>query len=306
MIHDLAAAAGLPVSLGVASDAPEWGAAPSDDETCRLLFAAPLAAIAPATRPADQLRQVYRDPAAVDRAASQGLYFMYDGVALPEHRAAIARAGLRYDLTLLRRATVGDEPVKTLGHYHDLAPDGLPYPELYQVVFGVAYFVLQLAHERLPLAPRRDNVTQSPPGLRSLGEVGSAVSLPCYQVQRVVVVEARAGDVVLMPPGWGHVSVNAGDTPLVMCNWIADACKAVAEPYLERRGAAWHAVRQQGRLSMSPNRAYRVVLPMVAKRATPRPPLALPRGPIYAQGSANLDDLRPLVEPASFNWPAEP
>jgi len=72
---------------------------------------------------------------------------MYDGVALPDDRPAIERAGLRFDLTVLRPAIIGEEPVKTLGHYHNLAPGGLPYPELYQVVFGHAHFVLQLGRE---------------------------------------------------------------------------------------------------------------------------------------------------------------
>jgi glucose-6-phosphate isomerase len=277
--HDLAVASGLPVSLEDEAARPQESArrgGASRVAACRLLFAPPLSAIEPATRPADRLRQVYRDPAAVGRSAAQGFYFMYDGVALPQHRAAIARAGLRYDLTLLRHAVVGDEPVKTLGHYHDVAPAGVPYPELYEVVFGIACFVLQLAHA------------------------------PAYRVQRIVVVEARAGEAVLMPPGWGHVSINAGDTPLVMCNWIADACRTVPEPYLERRGAACYAVRSRAGLTLAPNPNYDAPYPCAVNRAGAAAPALLSTGPIYTHGVDHLDALRPLIEPTRCDWPAEP
>jgi glucose-6-phosphate isomerase len=256
---DLSAAAGLPVSL--------------DLEACRLVFHPPLSAVQPATRPAEQLRAVYRHPAAVDEFARDGLYYMYDGVALPQHRETIQRAGLRYDLTLLRQGVAGDEPIKTLGHYHTLDPDGLPYPELYQVAYGCAHFVLQLAHA------------------------------PKYGVEKVVVVEAQAGELVLMPPGWGHVSINAGDGPLVMCNWIAASCATVPEPYLACNGAACYEARGEHGLTPEPNPRYGIACPAEVKRAAPEVKGFIGPGPIYATGIANLDALRPLVQPSAFDWP---
>jgi oxalate decarboxylase/phosphoglucose isomerase-like protein (cupin superfamily) len=259
VIIDLAEATGLPVAL--------------DQTTCRLAFRPPLAAVDAATRPTELLRAVYRDPLTLDRLAPDGLYFMYDGVALLEHREALARAGLRYDLTVLRPITLGDEPVKTLGHYHTLAPDGLAYPELYQVVWGCAHFVLQLAHA------------------------------PDYRVEKVIVVEARAGEAVLMPPGWGHVSINAGDTALVMCNWIADACGTVPGPYLDLAGAACYEIRLQGGDSpLLPNPRYGApcpegVVPIPAAMSN-----LLPTGPIYATGVADIGALQPLVRPSVIDW----
>jgi len=259
VILDLADATGLPVSL--------------DDATCGLTFGPPLSAIEPTTRPAELLARVYRDPGAVDRLAPEGLYFMYDGVALPEHRAALGQTGLRYDLTVLRPITVGDEPVKTLGHYHTLAPDGVPYPELYQVAFGCAHFVLQFARA------------------------------PEYRVEAVVVVEARAGEAVLMPPGWGHVSVNAGGTALVMCNWIAEACGTVPARYLEMAGAACYEVRGRGgALELRPNPRYDGHCRDSLNATPERMGNLLPVGPIYATGVADLDALRPLVMPSALDW----
>ena len=259
---DLSDATGLPVSLDV--------------EACRLLFHSPLPAVEAATRPPEQLRAVYRHPAAVDELARDGLYYMYDGVALPQHSEALERAGLRYDLTLLRGASAGDEPIKTLGHYHSFDLDGVPYPELYQIVHGCAHFVLQLAH-----APR-------------------------YRVERVVIVEAQAGEVVLMPPGWGHVSINAGDGPLVLCNWIAGSCASVPEPYLACKGAACYEVRGEPGLTPLPNPLYGMTCPVTVKRAAPEVKGFIGAGPIYTPGIANLLALRPLVQPSAFDWPEGP
>lgn len=274
MIHDLRAATGLPVAL--------------DDDACRVLFRPPLGAMEPATRPAALLRRVYRHPEAVSELAPRGLYFMYDGVALPRHRDRVARAGLRYDLTVLRLGLVGDEPVKTLGHYHSAAPEGLPYPELYQVVRGRAWFVLQRAWA------------------------------PEYRVEQVALLTAQAGDLVLMPPGWGHVSINVGKEPLVLCNWIAAACEAIAWPYLERRGAAYHAVRAGRRIEWVANPSYSSTAPRPRARAAgwvawaggsagctalPRPRRALDlTGPLYTAGVGNLEALRFLVVPSAVDW----
>ncbi|UCH36506.1 MAG: glucose-6-phosphate isomerase [Armatimonadota bacterium] len=260
MTFDLADTTGLPVSF--------------DAETGGLIFAPPLPAPEPATRAPERLRAVYRHPQALDEFEDKSLYLMYDGVALPEHGRAIAEAGLRYDLTVLPHAMIGDEPIKTLGHYHTAASDGLPYPELYQVVLGCTYFVLQLA------------------------------GAPDYRVEDTMVVEARAGEVVLMPPGWGHVSVNAGDAPLVMCNWIASACDTVPEPYLARGGAAWHVVCAVHGLQLVPNPRYEAPGAVTRQRGARGIPGFIAPGPIYALGVADLGALRPLVEPTAYDWGA--
>src|SRR4030042_1228959 len=50
---------------------------------------------------------------------------------------------LRYDITVVASRVLGKEYARTYGHYHPIAEDKMTYPEVYQVLFGEAKFVLQ-------------------------------------------------------------------------------------------------------------------------------------------------------------------
>lgn len=89
------------------------------------------------------------------------------------------------DLTILNSGFVGEEFVKTVGHYHGLIPGSkLSYPEVYEAVTdGIEYL------------------------LQSEPDEDGAVS--------VIWVITNAGDKVVMPPNWGHVSMNVGNEPAI-------------------------------------------------------------------------------------------
>jgi glucose-6-phosphate isomerase len=80
--------------------------------------------------------------------------------------------------------------VKTIGHVHNAAPDGLGYPEAYEVVAGAAVFLLFREHG---------------PGTQSL------------------LVDAAAGDRFVIPPGWHHLAINPGDQAMVFADVVARA-----------------------------------------------------------------------------------
>jgi glucose-6-phosphate isomerase len=128
------------------------------------------------------------------------LYHMLNGIT-PRARPEPA-SELRYELTSLRPGTVGAEWVKTNGHQHNLAPDGLGYPEVYEVLAGEAVFVLF----------RLD------PAICAL-------------------VEAGPGDRFVIPPGWYHLAVNAGGEAMVFADVVARAVTPDYTLLFERRGA---------------------------------------------------------------------
>ena len=161
----------------------------------------------PSIRRLGDLRPVLSHPEAVDDP-ERPAYFMYRGVHLPGDEGRFSRAGVRFDVTVMPPASVGGEYVKTFGHYHSPSPEGPPYPELYQVVSGRAVMVLQ--------RPGR-----SPSELEDL-----------------VLVEAREGQSVLIPPGYGHVTVNPSGETLVMVNLVSSSCVSDYRPFAALRGAA--------------------------------------------------------------------
>lgn len=165
---DLAPTAGIPAAV--------------DPATGELSFASGLAVEELALRPLDAARDVYENPP----ATAPPLYHMANGITAADAREP--GSALRYELTSLRPGLVGREWVKTIGHVHDAAPDGLGYPEAYEVVAGEATFVL--------FRPE---------------------PLVC------LLVDAAAGERFAIPPGWHHLAVNRGETAMVFADVVGRA-----------------------------------------------------------------------------------
>ena len=160
---------------------------------------------APSIRRAGEMQSVLRDrQCQVD--ADTPLYFMYRNLAWDDtDQAHLLAEQVRFDMTCIPPGTICGEYVKTKGHYHPKAPDGTGYPELYQVLEGEAHYLLQ-----------KEDLSD------------------------LVVVHAKAGESVFIPPGYGHVTINPGSEELVMVNLVSDAFTSRYELYEERQGAAYY------------------------------------------------------------------
>lgn len=138
----------------------------------------------PKARIFDDAKEVYlgkEDPEAE-------LYFMYRYFEALEDAELFQKMDLEYDITVLRAGTVGEEHIKTVGHYHAYLPgSNLTYPEVYEVLEGRVEYLLQTRPD-------------------SEGNV------------EAVIVEAEAGDKVVVPPGYGHISINATPETVVESN----------------------------------------------------------------------------------------
>lgn len=155
------------------------------------------------------------------------LYLMYRDTGLEKDRNAIINAGLRFDITVIYPGKIGSEYVKTFGHYHPLAPGQMfTYPEVYQVLYGKAHFLLQKG-----------------------GDITG-------EVEDFVVADYGPGDILLIPPFYGHATVNPGDTPLVMANWIARNFSSVYEPIRVRKGMTYYNVEYKNQSIFMPNDSY--------------------------------------------------
>jgi glucose-6-phosphate isomerase len=127
-------------------------------------------------------------------------YFMY--------RNVYREGELRFDITVIPAAHFGDECAKTHGHYHPGSEDGPGYPEVYQVLHGSAVFILQKKNRN--------------------GSVN------------VTMVNAEKGETVLLPPGYGHVTVNKGEDVLVLSNLVYDRFESLYGDYAANQGAAYY------------------------------------------------------------------
>ncbi|MFY9132660.1 MAG: glucose-6-phosphate isomerase family protein [Candidatus Methanoculleus thermohydrogenotrophicum] len=154
-------------------------------------------------RTIEEMRDVLADPGCT---SDQPLYFMYRDLAKSDDdRRWLHEHCVRYDITVIPPQTLCGEYVKTKGHYHTLNPVGVPYPEIYEVLAGTGHYLLQT----------RD-------------------------ADDVVMVVGSAGDKILIPPGYGHVTINPAGMDLVMANLVSKEFSSNYGPYVERQGAAYY------------------------------------------------------------------
>ncbi len=134
------------------------------------------------------------------------LYYMYRDLYLSKSDLEKLREqNLRYDITIIPPRMMGAEYVKTAGHYHPRISGGsITYPEIYEVLGGEALYLLQ----------KQD-------------------------LSDVVVVNASAGDKVLIPPDYGHITINRSNNTLKMANFVARDFSSLYEPYREKGGGAY-------------------------------------------------------------------
>ena len=168
----------------------------------------------PAVRILEELKEVVLDKNFLATAdMDTELYYMFRAVSKDEEdEREIKDKGLRYDITIIPPNKLGLEFVKTKGHYHPFLPGSkMTYPELYEVLEGEAHYLLQ----------RR--------------EQGRGTE----RITDVVVVKAKKGDKVIIPPNYGHVTINPSEATLKMANWVANAFSSIYEPIKRQGGAAY-------------------------------------------------------------------
>lgn len=115
------------------------------------------------------------------------VYSMFRKISKPEHREIFEKLNLEYDITVILAGNVGEEFIKTIGHYHSKKEGtDIYYPEIYEVIHGKAHYLIQ--------------------------------KLEGDEVRDVRIIEAEEGDKVVIPPGYGHITINPGSETLVAAN----------------------------------------------------------------------------------------
>jgi glucose-6-phosphate isomerase len=207
-------------------DLSAWAGLPLYLEGSALVFGGALRDFSAArTRRVDTLAGLWRNPQV---RGDQEVYSTYLRVWKPEHQELFDRWNLDHGYVVMSPGLYGREYSKQYGHYHaPAAGTTLSYPEVYAVLHGAGLFLLQ---ESLP---------------------------PYDEVTDVVVVEAKAGDNFLVPPNYGHLTINPGDSVLVFEGFLYRDLEALYEPYKQRRGGAYYAmVGDDGALHWIANERY--------------------------------------------------
>jgi glucose-6-phosphate isomerase len=135
------------------------------------------------------------------------------------YRGVKKKNNLRYDITLIPARMLGKEFAKTKGHEHSGK-----YGEIYIVLEGKAIYLLQ---------KWRKNT-----------------------IEDVYAVKAKKGEVVLIPPDYGHITINpTASQKLKEANWINKNCKNIYDLFENKGGACYYYTK----LGWVKNKNYRRV-----------------------------------------------
>lgn len=157
------------------------------------------------------------------------LYDFFVGVSTDEDKETFNKSKLRYDVIMVYPGKVNDEYKKTSGHMHK-KNSGFKniYPEIYEVLYGTAMFLLQ--------------------------KVSDDGCVEC-----AAAVETKAGQKILIPPGYEHATVNIGTTPLVFSDLISIDCENEYGGVKEHGGMCYFVVEEDGKPAFRKNPKYKEV-----------------------------------------------
>lgn len=161
--------------------------------------------IEPIPRKIEELKEVLLNPKV--KGIADG-YFMYQGIHRKQDETVFQKSGFRYDIMIMPPAYLNQELTKTFGHYHAKRKGtSVGYPEIYEVLNGKAHYLFQKVDEN--------------------------------KVLDVKIVEAKTGDKVLVPPDYGHVTINPSQEVLVASN-ITVNLPSDYKPFKKFRGACFY------------------------------------------------------------------
>jgi glucose-6-phosphate isomerase len=227
----------------------------------------------PEHRSLDAIRGSLRDPKC---SGPNPVYSIVMDVGRTEHREELHRRMLLFGVVAYASGRLGDEPVRSQGHIHSVAPHcGWSTPELFEIWQGKAIIYAQ---ERVEDAPGR-----------------------------CIVIAAGPGDKVVVPPGWGHYVANASpETFLVFGAWCDRQYGFDYRAVREHGGLAWFPVlAADSSIRWEPNGAYRKS-ELSCRRARSYPELSIEDDvPIYEQFAQDADRFQWVSDPGRMKhlWP---
>jgi len=118
------------------------------------------------------------------------------------YRELSSENGIKYDITTIPAQMLGKEFTKTKGHNHIGN-----YPEIYIVIEGEAIYFMQ----------------------KQKGDI----------VEDAYAVKAKKGDVVIIPAGYSHVTINPAAEELKMADWMAIGVTSDYEEIRKMGGACY-------------------------------------------------------------------
>ncbi len=153
----------------------------------------------PEIRYLNDIKKVLYDKKWLKTAANFELYYIYRGIK--------EKGEIRYDVTIIPQKMLGQEFVKTKGHYHSEN-----FGELYKVLSGRAIFLVQKEKNG--------------------------------KIEDVYYIKTSKGEYALIPPDYGHTIINYSKSTLKIANWISKKCKSDYTKIEQKRGFCYYYTKK--------------------------------------------------------------
>lgn len=205
-------------------------------------------------------------------------YDVYRGIAFPEDEELLQKNDFRYDITIIMPGQINGECKKTSGHYHGWNPARTnTYAEVYEVIKGTALYVLQKS-------PNFD--AENPEDL---------------VVEDLILATVHAGETIIIPPNYGHASINIGDGPLVFSNLAYVPCPVHYDPVKHYHGMSYYLMKKGGEITAEFNSRYQNVPQPKFATVKENSRLGIRFGtPVYQSYKENPEAFRFLAEPDQY------
>ena len=164
----------------------------------------------PDVRHLNDMKEVIYDKEWLKTAGNPELYYMYRG--LKEEN------DLKYNITVLPARMLGKEFVKTKGHVHIGN-----YGEIYTVLEGEAIYLMQKTKP-----------------FTFFNKVKGKDEI----VEDVYAVKAKKGESTIIPPGYGHVTINPSGVDLKTGDWSSKNCKSDYSLFEKLGGACYYHTKE--------------------------------------------------------------
>jgi glucose-6-phosphate isomerase len=221
---------------------------------------------APEFRRLNDIRRSLRDP---NCQGPDPVYSIVMDVGYEEHRRELKSRMLLVGVVAYAAGRLGDEPVRSQGHIHAIAPHcGWSTPELFEIWEGRAIIYAQ---ERATDDPGR-----------------------CFAVS------ANPGEKVVVPPGWAHCVINADPERRMVFGAFCDRQYGfVYDEIRAHGGLAWFPVLDEKQeIRWEANSKYQSSEIFVRGTRAYSELELLPNVPMYEQFAAKPDSLQWVSEPA--------
>ncbi len=211
-------------------------------------------------------------------SSTEAIYDVYRGIRFPKDKALLDDFELRYDITVIYDGTIDGERKKTSGHYHGYNPARTAtYAEVYEVIKGKALYILQ----------RADNFSDT------TAEI---------QVNDLKFAIVNEGEAIIIPPNYGHCSINIGSGPLIFSNLAYIPCSVHYAQVQRYHGMNYYIFNdKENEFNAIPNRLYHSNPNYEIVTVKEAPNLGIKFGvPIYKSFQENPKAFSYLGDPAPY------